>query len=150
MGLALDDSEIDYLVTKFTGEGGLERSPFDVELYMFAQINSGTASGGRGIGRSAKSSEHCRHKQFNASWTIDGVKKDCSLFSMIRNTYEKNPGYVVSAYKDNAGKYSLNALLLNIALVRYMIYIMPLESPMSFFSHYSHIWWSQFRWIRIC
>ncbi len=41
MGLALDDSEIDYLIAKFTGEGGLDRSPFDVELYMFAQINSG-------------------------------------------------------------------------------------------------------------
>ena len=38
MGLALDDSEIEYLVTKFQGLG---RSPFDVELYMFAQINSG-------------------------------------------------------------------------------------------------------------
>ena len=41
MGLALDDSEIEYLVSKFTSEGGLGRSPFDVELYMFAQINSG-------------------------------------------------------------------------------------------------------------
>lgn len=78
MGLALDDSEIEYLVTKFTGDGGLGRSPFDVELYMFAQINS----------------EHCRHKQFNASYTIDGVKKDLSLFSMIRNTNQKSPRYV--------------------------------------------------------
>ena len=41
MGLALDESEIKYLATKFTGQGGLGRSPFDVELYMFAQINSG-------------------------------------------------------------------------------------------------------------
>ena len=41
MGLAIDDSEIEYLVSRFTGEGGLGRSPFDVELYMFAQINSG-------------------------------------------------------------------------------------------------------------
>ena len=51
----------------------------------------------------ADSSEHCRHKQFNASWTIDGEKKDHSLFSMIRNTHDKNPRYVVSAYSDNAG-----------------------------------------------
>jgi len=42
----------------------------DVELYMFAQANS----------------EHCRHKIFNASWTIDGVKHPRSLFQMIRNT----------------------------------------------------------------
>ena len=41
MGLALDDSEIEYLVSKFTGDGGMGRSPLDVELYMFAQINSG-------------------------------------------------------------------------------------------------------------
>ena len=41
MGLALDDSEIKYLVDKFTGGDGLGRSPFDAELYMFAQINSG-------------------------------------------------------------------------------------------------------------
>lgn len=52
--------------------------------------------------RNAESLEHCRHKQFNASWTIDGVKKDFSLFSMIRNTNQKSPRYVVSAYSDNA------------------------------------------------
>ena len=34
----------------------LGRDPTDVELMMFAQANS----------------EHCRHKIFNASWTIDG------------------------------------------------------------------------------
>lgn len=42
----------------------------------------------------AELSEHCRHKQFNASYTIDGVKKDLSLFSMIRNTNQKSPRYV--------------------------------------------------------
>ena len=52
--------------------------------------------------RNAEFSEHCRHKQFNASWTIDGIKRDHSLFSMIRNTNEKSPKYVVSAYSDNA------------------------------------------------
>ncbi|KAL6721529.1 phosphoribosylformylglycinamidine synthase [Lecanora helva] len=106
MGLALDDSEVDYLVDRFTGEKGLGRSPFDVELYMFAQINSGTLELAAHLKREAecetKSSEHCRHKQFNASWTIDGVKKDHSLFSMIRNTHVKNHKYVVSAYSDNA------------------------------------------------
>ncbi len=52
--------------------------------------------------KTAKVSEHCRHKQFNASFEIDGVKKDLSLFSMIRNTHHENPGHVVSAYSDNA------------------------------------------------
>ena len=86
LGLALDASEIDYLVNAYARNGPLVRSPFDVELFMFAQVNS----------------EHCRHKQFNASWTIDGVQKPNSLFGMIRNTHKQNPKYVVSAYSDNA------------------------------------------------
>lgn len=84
LGLALDQGEIDYLVNAFTNIIG--RNPTDVELFMFAQVNS----------------EHCRHKIFNADWTIDDVKKDMSLFKMIRNTHNKNPQYTVSAYSDNA------------------------------------------------
>jgi phosphoribosylformylglycinamidine synthase len=83
MGLALSDDEIDYLLTSFTA---LARNPTDVELMMFAQANS----------------EHCRHKIFNASWIIDGQPQPKSLFAMIRNTHEKNPSGVLSAYKDNA------------------------------------------------
>ncbi|KAI7279943.1 phosphoribosylformylglycinamidine synthase-like protein [Hortaea werneckii] len=84
LGLALDDSEMDYLIEAYTNQ--LQRNPTDVELFMFAQVNS----------------EHCRHKQFNADWTIDGVKKPKSLFSMIRNTHNAHPQHVVSAYSDNA------------------------------------------------
>ncbi|WP_298769245.1 phosphoribosylformylglycinamidine synthase [uncultured Shewanella sp.] len=83
LGLALADDEIDYLVENFTR---LNRNPNDVELMMFAQANS----------------EHCRHKIFNADWTIDGEKQSKSLFKMIKNTYEKTPDNVLSAYKDNA------------------------------------------------
>ncbi|NEV62509.1 phosphoribosylformylglycinamidine synthase [Thiorhodococcus minor] len=83
LGLALSDDEIDYLVDSFNGLG---RNPTDVELMMFAQANS----------------EHCRHKIFNADWVIDGERQDRSLFSMIRNTTEKAPKGVLSAYKDNA------------------------------------------------
>ena len=83
MGLALADDEIDYLVTNFLR---LERNPNDIELMMFAQANS----------------EHCRHKIFNADWIIDGEVQPKSLFKMIKNTYEKTPDYVLSAYKDNA------------------------------------------------
>lgn len=86
LGLALDASEIDYLMTAYAKDGPLARSPVDVELFMFAQVNS----------------EHCRHKQFNAEWTIDGVSKLHSLFDMIRNTHKQNPEYVISAYNDNA------------------------------------------------
>ncbi len=83
MGLALADDEIDYLFENFTTLG---RNPNDIELYMFAQANS----------------EHCRHKIFNADWTIDGVKQPKSLFKMIKNTFETTPDFVLSAYKDNA------------------------------------------------
>ncbi|MEC7698279.1 MAG: phosphoribosylformylglycinamidine synthase, partial [Pseudomonadota bacterium] len=83
LGLALADDEIDYLFDSFTKLG---RNPTDVELYMFAQANS----------------EHCRHKIFNASWTIDGEDQEKSLFKMIKNTYELLPDHVYSAYKDNA------------------------------------------------
>jgi len=83
LGLALAEDEVDYLVQAFNGLG---RNPSDVELMMFAQANS----------------EHCRHKIFNASWTIDGVDQDKSLFGMIRNTHECGGENVLSAYSDNA------------------------------------------------
>lgn len=83
LGLALANDEIDYLLDNFNK---LNRNPSDVELYMFAQANS----------------EHCRHKIFNADWIIDGKAQPKSLFKMIKNTFEKTPDYVSSAYKDNA------------------------------------------------
>ncbi len=83
LGLSLAPDEIDYLVAEFTRLG---RNPTDVELYMFAQANS----------------EHCRHKIFNATWTIDGVRQPRSLFQMIRNTNEVSGDNVLSAYRDNA------------------------------------------------
>ncbi len=83
LGLALADDEIDYLVKNFTTLG---RDPHDIELMMFAQANS----------------EHCRHKIFNATWDIDGAKRDHSLFQMIKNTYKLHSDGILSAYKDNA------------------------------------------------
>ncbi|MCL7715557.1 phosphoribosylformylglycinamidine synthase [Stenotrophomonas mori] len=83
LGLALAEDEIDYLRQRY---GELGRDPSDVELMMFAQANS----------------EHCRHKIFNASWTIDGVEQDRSLFRMIKHTHQQTPQYTLSAYSDNA------------------------------------------------
>jgi len=83
LGMALAEDEIDYLVTAFVELG---RNPTDVELMMFAQANS----------------EHCRHKIFNASWSIDGEDQALSLFKMIKNTNELNGEGVLSAYIDNA------------------------------------------------
>jgi phosphoribosylformylglycinamidine synthase len=83
LGLALSADEIDYLLAAFTA---LERDPTDAELMMFAQANS----------------EHCRHKIFNASWTIDGEARAESLFAMIRHTSAVSPEGLLSAYRDNA------------------------------------------------
>jgi len=88
MGLALARDEMEYLLDAFvSGPSPLKRNPTDAELFMFAQVNS----------------EHCRHKIFNASWTISGVQKPNSLFKMIRNTENSIGGaYSISAYSDNA------------------------------------------------
>ena len=83
LGLALAPDEIDYLYEAYDG---LKRNPTDVELMMFAQVNS----------------EHCRHKIFNADWTIDGKPAERSLFNMIRNTYKNHSVDILSAYSDNA------------------------------------------------
>ncbi len=88
LGLALADDEIDYLRARYAELG---RDPHDVELMMFAQANS----------------EHCRHKIFNATWTIDGRKEmlnggTLSLFKMIKYTHAQTPAHTLSAYSDNA------------------------------------------------
>ena len=82
-GFALSDPEKEYLVDRFSELG---RNPTDVELMMFAQVNS----------------EHCRHKIFNADWVVDGDVKARSLFGMIRTTHEGNPDGTLVAYADNA------------------------------------------------
>ncbi len=83
LGLALAEDEIDYLRTRYAELG---RDPHDVELMMFAQANS----------------EHCRHKIFNASWTIDGQPQPHALFRMIKHTHARTPQHTLSAYSDNA------------------------------------------------
>ena len=83
MGLALSPDEIDYLTDAFTKIG---RNPTDVELMMFAQANS----------------EHCRHKIFNARWTVDAEEREETLFGMIRRTHKMAPQGTITAYADNA------------------------------------------------
>ena len=83
LGLALSEDEIEYLQQRYAELG---RDPSDAELMMFAQANS----------------EHCRHKIFNADWTIDGEPQPLSLFKMIKNTHAQSPQLTLTAYKDNA------------------------------------------------
>jgi len=81
-GLALSPDEIEYL-EKVSEKIG--RDLTDSEVFGFSQVNS----------------EHCRHKIFNGTFTIDGETKQDSLFKLIRKTSETNPNKLVSAYKDN-------------------------------------------------
>ena len=83
LGLALSEAEIDYLGAAFSR---LERDPTDVELMSFAQINS----------------EHCRHKIFNARWSVDDTPRAHTPFELIKHTHARHPGRVLSAYSDNA------------------------------------------------
>ena len=83
LGLALANDEIDYLAAEYAKAN---KNPTDVELMMFAQVNS----------------EHCRHKIFNACWTIDGVDMPDSLFGMVRETHKANPDETLTAYADNS------------------------------------------------
>ena len=83
LGLALADDEIDYLIARYAELG---RDPTDAELFMFAQANS----------------EHCRHKVFNATWTVDDEAQAQTLFGMIRHTHACAPEHTLSAYRDNA------------------------------------------------
>jgi phosphoribosylformylglycinamidine synthase len=87
LGLALSEGEIAYLADVFARIG---RDPTDVEVMMFAQANS----------------EHCRHKIFNADWTIDGETMPRSPFALIRTTTERSPAGVLSAYSDNAAVFA--------------------------------------------
>ena len=90
LGLALADDEIDYLAERYAE---MDRDPSDAELMMFAQANS----------------EHCRHKVFNATWSVDAEPQSATLFGMIRHTHEKSPEHTLSAYSDNAAVISGSA-----------------------------------------
>jgi phosphoribosylformylglycinamidine synthase len=81
-GLALSDEEVQYLENLSIK---LNRKLTDSEVFGFSQVNS----------------EHCRHKIFNGTFVIDGIEKELSLFKMIKQTSERNPNDIVSAYKDN-------------------------------------------------
>ena len=83
LNLKLNQFEIEHLVSVYRTRNQI---PTETELMMFAQINS----------------EHCRHKIFNASWSINNRQQELSLFDMIRYTMQQNPNQVRVAYDDNA------------------------------------------------
>src|SRR3989344_3417977 len=65
---------------------GLGRDPTDVELETIAQTWS----------------EHCAHKTFKASVTIDGKIKE-PLFTRLKKEALKHDKHIVSAFVDNSG-----------------------------------------------
>lgn len=81
-GLALSAGEIEYLEDLAKK---LDRELTDSEVFGFSQVNS----------------EHCRHKIFNGTFSIDGTEMPSSLFTLIKKTSEAHPNDIVSAYKDN-------------------------------------------------
>lgn len=81
--IGLGEDDIQYIYDECLK---ISHNPTDVELMMYAQINS----------------EHCRHKIFNAAWEINGKPEDESLFKKIRNTLKDDDDHVISAYSDNA------------------------------------------------
>ena len=83
LGFALTKAELSYIRDWYKKE---KRKPTDAELMMFSQVNS----------------EHCRHKIFNARWTIDEQDYPESMFSMIRRTHQMNPSGTLVAYEDNS------------------------------------------------
>ncbi len=82
-GFQLSVAQIAFLLRQYAALG---RSPTDLELMMFAQVNS----------------EHCRHHVFNARWDIGGVDPGFTLFDLIRQTRALSPSRVLCAYEDNA------------------------------------------------
>lgn len=82
LGLALSDDEIVWLTNQFEKFG---RDPSDLELLMFAQVNS----------------EHCRHKIFRSHFRLDGNMPNLSPWQLITSTMAHSPKHVLSAYSDN-------------------------------------------------
>ncbi len=83
LGLALAPNEIDYLYDNYKK---INRNVTDVELMMFAQVNS----------------EHCRHKIFNGQFFINSEKQEKTLFQMIKDTFNHAPKNILVAYNDNS------------------------------------------------
>jgi len=84
MGLAFDEWDLDYYTAMFKDE--LKRDPTNVELFDIAQSNS----------------EHSRHWFFKADIFIDDQKMPENLFSIVKDTWNRNRGNSVIGFKDNS------------------------------------------------
>lgn len=85
--LWLNKDQLIYLESMFRR---YNRDPSDLELFCFAQGNS----------------EHCRHGIFNATWTIDEIQQNQTMFQLIKATdaaqVARGNNTTLSRYIDNA------------------------------------------------
>lgn len=96
LGLALDQSDIDYIYNYFAKKMG--RNPTDVEIFQYGQANS----------------DHSRHHGFRGVAIIDGNKRAESLMDMIKKPFILNPGKTLIGFKDNAsasGEYEIKMMV---------------------------------------
>lgn len=84
MGLAFDEWDLDYYTAMFKDD--LRRDPTNVELFDIAQSNS----------------EHSRHWFFKADIYVDDELMPENLFSIVKDTWNRNRGNSVIGFKDNS------------------------------------------------
>jgi phosphoribosylformylglycinamidine synthase len=85
MGLGMDQFDLEYYYNIFIHN--YKRNPTETELMQLAQANS----------------SHSRHWEFSGKFIIDGQEMSKTLFEMVKNTLQNNPGGSIKAFKDNGG-----------------------------------------------
>jgi phosphoribosylformylglycinamidine synthase len=87
-GLGMSDQDLEYFLGFFLNDPSLGRNMTDVELFHLAQL----------------SSDHSRHRVWNAVVTIDGKVMPYSLFDLVREPYREvpGPGNSVLGFTDNS------------------------------------------------
>lgn len=83
-GLGFDEQDIEIYYRLFAEK--LKRNPTNALTFLLGQANS----------------NHCRHTDWNAEWTIDGVVQRETLFQLIKMPYIANNGNTLVAFHDNS------------------------------------------------
>jgi len=84
LGLGWDEQDVGIYHHLFVDI--LKRNPTNVELFLLGQVNS----------------NHSRHLDWNAIWTINGVEQKETLFNLIKKPYLADHGNALVAFYDNS------------------------------------------------
>lgn len=84
LGLGFDEQDVGIYHHLFVDI--LKRNPTNVELFVLGQVNS----------------NHCRHLDWNAIWTIDGKVMSETFFDLIKKPWQADPGNALVAFHDNS------------------------------------------------